>query len=292
MKHDLIAKSVEEVKKVLSNIEVKTDYSKNYVEFSSKTKLSEEQKEILHTALMSMICWRKGPFKILDTYVDSEWKSDLKWDRIKNSLKDMEGKIVADVGCGNGYYLYKLMEYNPKHAYGLDPFKMCSYQFDFLNLFAKEKRISFLEEGVDDLVKHKESFDCVMYLGVLYHRREPVESLVNVYDSLRTGGKAIIETLILPGEDINPIEIEGRYCQMHNIYYLTTANGFINWVKQAGFKNIKTISIEKTTIEEQRQTRYSPYKSLVDYLDPDDHNKTIEGYQAPTRMIIEAHKIA
>ena len=45
-----------------------------------------------------------------------------------------------------------------------------------------------------------------------------------------------------------------------------------------------------TTTEEQRRTELMITESLEDFLDPQDHTKTIEGYQAPTRAVFTAQK--
>jgi len=44
-----------------------------------------------------------------------------------------------------------------------------------------------------------------------------------------------------------------------------------------------------TTLEEQRKTDWLENESLVDFLDPTDHSKTIEGLSAPKRAVILAN---
>ena len=50
------------------------------------------------------------------------------------------------------------------------------------------------------------------------------------------------------------------------------------------------MNIATTTLEEQRKTDWLENESLIDFLDPKDHSKTTEGYQAPTRAVILANK--
>jgi len=61
-------------------------------------------------------------------------------------------------------------------------------------------------------------------------------------------------------------------------------------LQQSGFKNIETMDISKTTIEEQRKTEWMTYESLSDFLDKNDHSKTIEGHPAPVRISMRANK--
>ena len=44
--------------------------------------------------LMQLRPWRKGPFSINELYIDSEWRSDMKWDRIKSAIGDLDGQRV------------------------------------------------------------------------------------------------------------------------------------------------------------------------------------------------------
>ena len=40
--------------------------------------------------------------------IDSEWQSNQKWERVKSFLPNIKGMRIGDIGCSNGYYLYKL----------------------------------------------------------------------------------------------------------------------------------------------------------------------------------------
>ena len=284
MNHQLIKENLEKIKNTFLADKYKVDYSKDAITIGQGIKLSESEIKILKEALLSMICWRKGPYQLFDLFLDSEWKDYLKWNLIKPYLKNIGKKVVADIGCNNGYFMFKMMEFDPQEIIGFDPYKIYHYQFDFLQHFIKESKIKMLESGVEDLVTYPKYFDFILYMGVLYHRRKPLESLIHVFNSLKSGGQAIIETMILDGDDIAPVEIKDRYSKMKNVYLLTTQNGFINWLEQAGFVNIKIIGITKTSIEEQRSTEFSPFDSLESFLDPNDDTRTIEGYNRPTRI--------
>ena len=46
----------------------------------------------------------------------------------------------------------------------------------------------------------------------------------------------------------------------------------------------------KTELNEQRKTEWIDTQSLEDFLDPNDPQKTVEGYPAPKRVYIKAIK--
>lgn len=229
--------------------------------------------------------WRKGPYSICDTKIDSEWDSSIKFNTIKKYL-DIEGKDVADVGCNNGYYMFRMLSLKPKSITGFDPSALCKCQFEFINHFI-DSDIKFELLGIEDLIDYDRKFDCIICLGVLYHRMDPIGSLKILKNALNSEGEIIIDTLIIDtNEDIalSPL----RYAKMKNVYFIPSKNVICNWLYRAGFKKIEVINIVKTTIEEQRKTKWINSQSLEDFLDPNDANKTIEGYQAPTRIYIKA----
>ena len=74
-------------------------------------------------------------------------------------------------------------------------------------------------------------------MGVLYHRREPLETLKKLHAALKPGGFMILETMVLPEIDSAPVEIQGRYSKMNNVYYLTGMAGLTRWIEDAGFSS-------------------------------------------------------
>ena len=74
------------------------------------------------------------------------------------------------------------------------------------------------------------------------------------------------------------------------MYFVPTAECLKSLVLRAGFKAVEVFSVVKLSVEEQRSTYYGSVQSLKDYLDPQDLNKTIEGYPAPLRIALRAYK--
>lgn len=233
--------------------------------------------------------WRKGPFKINNIEIDSEWDSSIKYDLISPFI-EIDNKIVGDIGCNNGYYMFRMLEKNPKYIIGLDPMPLCKIQFDFINYFINDKRISFELLGIEDLPLLNIKFDVILCLGVIYHRKSPLESIKIIFDSLKSGGEAIFDSLIISGDSEVALCPSTSYAKMPNVYFIPTLTTFKNWLHRCGFKEIEHIATKKTGLDEQRKTQWSNDVSLESFLD-DTGQKTIEGYEAPQRAYLKAKKI-
>ena len=98
--------------------------------------LTQEEYEVILKTAKSLIPWRKGPFKVFGLEIDSEWQSNIKYNLIRPyfNLKD---KVVADIGCNNGYYMFRMLEDKPKRLIGFDPSPLTLHQFEFINHFVK-----------------------------------------------------------------------------------------------------------------------------------------------------------
>lgn len=232
--------------------------------------------------------WRKGPFDIHGIHLDTEWRSDWKWDRLKDHISPLNNKRVLDVGCGSGYHLWRMLGQQAKLVVGIDPSQLFLMQFQALKHFNPVSNIHLLPIGVEQLPKLK-GFDTVFSMGVLYHRRSPIEFLQQLKDQLVSGGELVLETLVVDGDEQTVMIAGERYAQMRNVWFLPSTAALTVWMQRLGFTNIKIVDKAQTTIEEQRSTDWMTSQSLVDFLDPNDPNKTIEGYPAPLRAVITAH---
>jgi tRNA (mo5U34)-methyltransferase len=239
--------------------------------------------------------WRKGPFQIGTVFIDTEWRSDWKWQRIKDKIISLKGKRVLDVGCGSGYHCFRMKAEGAAEVIGLEP--MISYvaQFIWLNQWFKQTQVNVLPYTLEAWTAEAQQsenylFDTVFSMGVLYHRRSPIDHLYELKQCLNPGGQLVLETMIIEGDDNSVLMPEGRYAKMRNVWFIPTVAHLINWLHRAGFKDIKVIDINQTSIKEQRTTKWMEFESLVDFLDKDDVSKTIEGYPAPLRATITAIK--
>jgi len=278
-------KNIKPLKKIIDSFDAKANSIDIRNTITIKANNSDE--EILKVA-KSLMPWRKGPFKINNILIDSEWRSFIKYNILKSHI-DITDKVVADVGCNNGYYMFRMLENKPKKIIGFDPSPLFNLQFNFINKFIKSD-ISYELLGIEHIKDYFFKFDVIFCMGVLYHRDDIVQSLKNLYASLNDGGEIIIDTLIIPGDDDICLFPEDRYAGMKNVYFLPTTKALKNMLKRAGFTNIELITTLKTTLYEQRKTNWIESYSLNNFLDSDDIDKTIEGYFAPTRAYIKGRK--
>ncbi len=246
------------------------------------------QKEHLYATLKFLLPWRKGPFRIMGIDIDSEWRSELKWKRIESYLGDVSRQRVADIGCNNGYYMFRLLSKNPECVIGFDPNGRFYYQFDLINRFVQSEKLHYELLGVEHMSLFKECFDTVLCMGVLYHRRDPVQCLQDLKECIRPGGKIILESITVPGPVDYCLFPSDRYAMMRNVWFVPTESSLLSMMRRAGFKNIELIDTTMTTVEEQRKTALAPWDSLEDFLDPKDRSKTVEGYPSPWRTIVGA----
>ncbi|MDD2653147.1 MAG: tRNA 5-methoxyuridine(34)/uridine 5-oxyacetic acid(34) synthase CmoB [Sulfurimonas sp.] len=235
-----------------------------------------------------MMPWRKGPFGLFDTYIDSEWQSFVKYNLLRKHF-DLKDKRVADIGCNNGYYLFRMQEDAPKLLVGFDPSPLFKTQFDFINHFVKSDIVYELL-GVEHVEFYEQKFDTIFCLGVLYHRSDPVAMLKSLYKGLDKEGELFLDTFYIEGEDEMCLTPASSYSKIPNIYFVPTVNALKNWCLRAGFDSFEVLETSKTDASEQRKTSWIEGQSLEDFLDKEDSSKTVEGYPAPARVYVRAKK--
>jgi len=246
-----------------------------------------DEKKIYKTAKLLMP-WRKGPFEIGETFIDSEWKSDVKYNLLRKHF-NLKDKRVADIGCNNGYYMFRMQEDAPKLLVGFDPSPLYKTQFDFINHFVKSDIVYELL-GVEHLEYYDEKFDTIFCLGVLYHRSDPVAMLKSLYKGLDKKGEVILDTFYIEGEEEMALCPESSYSKIPNIYFVPTIKALKNWCHRAGFSKFEVLETNVTDGNEQRKTEWIEGQSLEDFLDKDDNSKTLEGYPAPRRVYVRLNK--
>jgi tRNA (mo5U34)-methyltransferase len=255
---------------------------------SAPRALDKKTFEQLREALMELHPWRKGPYNLFGVHIDTEWRSDWKWDRLAQHIDPLTDKRVLDVGCGSGYHCWRMLGAGASEVIGIDPTPLFVMQFSALQKYLLRDGVWVLPVGIQDVPRTLRAFDTVFSMGILYHRRSPMDHLQDLKDCLRPGGQLVLETLVIEGECGDTLVPEARYARMGNVWFLPSCETLISWLKKMGFEDATLVDVAVTYVEEQRSTDWMRFHSLSDFLNPDDHSQSIEGYPAPRRAIITA----
>lgn len=264
------------------------DLDRGAVQVRGEKPLDDAQRDALTTALMGLHPWRKGPFDLFGVRIDTEWRSDWKWDRLKDQIKPLTGRRVLDVGCGSGYHCWRMRGAGADLVIGIDPTLLFSMQFAALQKYIGDHRVGLLPIGIEKLPPKLRYFDTVFSMGVFYHRRSPFDHLLELREALRSGGELVLETLVIDGGNGEVLVPDDRYARMNNVWFIPSCATLQQWLKKIGFKQVQRINLATTSGDEQRATPWMTFESLSNCLDPADPTRTIEGYPAPKRAIFVA----
>jgi tRNA (mo5U34)-methyltransferase len=147
-------------------------------------KLSEADEAYIYETAKLMHPWRKGPFQISTTHIDSEWRSNLKYNLLRPHF-NLKDKVVGDIGCNNGYYLFKMMEDEPKRLVGFDPSAVTYCQFKFLNHFIGSN-ITYELLGVEHVQYYEHKFDVLFCLGYRWKDINTANNFISSFKIKRT----------------------------------------------------------------------------------------------------------
>ena len=279
----------------------------------------------LDAALLDLLPWRKGPFLFRDAThnsltLDTEWRSNLKWDRVLELAPRFDGARVLDVGTGNGYYLLLLLEAGASLAWGIEPSVLYTSQYLAIARAFAPRGAALLPTPVEEMsaARLPAAFDVVLSMGVLYHRRDPLAHLRELLDLTRAGGQLVLETLVVDGPRGHVLTPPGRYAQMRNVFTIPSLLTLEDWLARLGCRQIRSGPVVVTSVDEQRSTRFMPHPSLDSFLEPtsdaapvsesrgstdvssvgaaslaartkpSDARRTIEGHPGPARVVVVA----
>ncbi len=271
---------------------------------AAEGRISALERSALTAALQALRPWRKGPFDLFGIHVDTEWRSDWKWHRIAAALGDLNGQQVLDVGCGNGYFGWRLLGAGAEGVLGVDPTVLFFVQHLALcrflgsggpNTNPVQSASMVLPIPFEILPAHP--FDLVLSMGVVYHRADPLEHVRGLHACTRPGGRVLLESLVVTdGTDLHPASApgqspgRGRYARMRNVHVVPRVETLTDWLIEAGFEDVRTVDITPTTTDEQRSTPWMTFESLAESLDPRNPAHTVEGYPAPVRAALIARR--
>jgi len=265
-------------------------FNEKELTIGDQDELSPQLRETLGECLRMLCPWKKGPLNLFGTKIDTEWRSDWKWGRLQKSLPNLKDMVVCDLGCGNGYYMFRMLEYEPKLVVGIDPNIHAFLEFKLLQRFSGVENVQFELLRGDVMSMFIKMFDVVFCLGVLYHTNDPIGMLRDVYESMKGGSTLVVDCQGIPGD--NPVALfpRKRYANMRGVYFLPTLSTLKNWLQRANFLDFEVIFSEALSTEEQRKTDWAQISSLEESLNPNDPLKTIEGYPAPHRFYVRVRK--
>lgn len=261
------------------------------IRLGTATQLTPSAQARLRANLMQLQPWRKGPFAVCGVVIDAEWRSDTKWARLENYLQPLRGRRVLDVGCGNGYYMLRMLGLGAEYVLGIEPSPLFIAQFHALTTYLPPLPASILPLRCEELplsaMAAKQCyFDTVFSMGVLYHRRDPHQHLQKLRQCLRPGGELVLETLMVESADAAPLRPRHSYAKMPNVTEIPSLPMLTRALAVAGFDEIVVVDCTVTTAAEQRRTEWMTFESLTDFLDPQQQHLTVEGYPAPMRAAL------
>lgn len=266
------------------------EFSEDTVIIGSRDDISREEHEQVVKVMEGFMPWRKGPFKVFDIDIDAEWRSERKWQRIVGELPDLEGKVIADIGCNNGYYMFRMIPYKPKFILGLEPYLHHYATFRTLNSFAGCDNLRIELLGIEHLNLLPDCFDVIFCLGILYHRQSPIDALRDIHSSLKPGGVLIIESQAIAGDSPVALFPEKTYAKVPGTWFVPTPGCLKNWLSRCGFTDVTQFCSHPMSNMEQRRTKWMCFESYDDFIDPADCHKTVEGYPAPWRVYFKARR--
>lgn len=247
--------------------------------------VSTEQQAEIRENLRCFMPWRKGPFSVFGIDIDAEWRSELKWARLAPHLPDMNDMVIADVGCNNGYYMFRMMADTPRFVLGMEPSIQHYYCFKALNEMAGFTNQDIDLLGVEHISLFPETFDMIFLMGIIYHRSSPIDVLKDLLTALKPGGMLVMETQAIPGDEPVALFPEKTYAKVPGTYFVPTPVCVTNWMQRSGFIDVTMVDANPMSSAEQRKTEWMVFESYQDFLDPENPALTIEGYPAPLRTI-------
>ncbi len=264
------------------------DLAGSVVRIGAAAELGVGERQELEERLRCFMPWRKGPFSVFGIDIDAEWRSERKWDRLLPELPELTGKRVADIGCNNGYYMFRMAHHEPRLVLGFEPYVQHYFAFQALNRMAGLENLAVLPLGVEHIGLFAGCFDVIFLMGIIYHRPSPFEMLRQLLGALRPGGTLVVESQAIPGEEPLALFPRDRYAKVPGTYFVPTGSCLVNWLERAGFTDVRLFCSHPMSSAEQRRTDWMGFESYADFLDPADQTRTVEGYPAPLRVFVKA----
>ncbi|MDK9706688.1 MAG: tRNA 5-methoxyuridine(34)/uridine 5-oxyacetic acid(34) synthase CmoB [Desulforhopalus sp.] len=266
------------------------DCTGDQVIIGSAEEMTDQKRLIVTDKLKAFMPWRKGPFSVFGIDIDAEWRSERKWQRLVPALPNLSGKVIADIGCNNGYYMFRMTPAQPKLVLGFEPSVQHYYCFKALQGMAGCPGLDIDLLGVEHLALFPSCFDVVFLMGVIYHRPSPVDTLRDIHTALKPGGTLLVESQAIPGEAPMALFPKDTYAKVPGTYFVPTGACLCNWMTKAGFVDVSLFCQHPMSSAEQRRTEWMTFESYSDFITPGNPDLTLEGYPAPWRIFVKGQK--
>jgi tRNA (mo5U34)-methyltransferase len=135
-----------------------------------------------------------------------------KWEGFKHVVpQDLDGRSVLDVGCNAGFYSLEMKRRNAGRVVGIDSdpryLRQARFAADQSGLEIEFKQMSVYEVG-----SLGETFDLVIFMGVLYHLRHPLLALDLLYEHV-VKGQMLFQCLQRGDERIPELHENYDFCE-------------------------------------------------------------------------------
>jgi tRNA (mo5U34)-methyltransferase len=125
-----------------------------------------------------------------------------KWAALAPALPaDLSGWRALEIGCNAGFYSFELARRGAS-VLGIDHDEhyLTQARWAARHFAGLPGSVEFRRLGVYELPSLGETFDLVLFMGVLYHLRYPLLGLDLVAERVR--GTLVLQTLTLPGDEV------------------------------------------------------------------------------------------
>lgn len=144
---------------------------------------------------------RTAPGHFLGDYPAVKWRS------FAHAVpRDLTGKTVLDVGCNGGFYSMEMKRRGAARVVAIDSDEFYLRQARFA-AEVNELEIEFRQMDVYDVARLGETFDLVIFMGVLYHLRHPLLAL----DLLRehvVGDLLLFQSMQRGSDEVEPVAVD------------------------------------------------------------------------------------
>ena len=139
----------------------------------------------------------------------------VKWERFSHALPmDLRGRSVLDVGCNAGFFAMEMKRRGADRVLAVDTDPR---YLDQARLAAEvtDLDIEFRQMSVYELPALRESFDLVLFMGVLYHLRHPLLALDILHEHV-TRDLLVFQSMLRGSLDVHPFEADYDFEETHH----------------------------------------------------------------------------